>query len=109
VNGGFQTMSWSKKTAQGFSPGCRDSRTRPERAAETVPILQINLLSYSDGVSVVLSSICSGAATNFVGQPYETPKSVALSGRSRTGAFPGLKPWLFCETISWSQPQTANW
>jgi hypothetical protein len=85
-------MKWSKKTAQGFSPGRQYYGTRPERAAERVRICNI-VREVFEGFSAVPSlflwpsELMSGAAhlCTPVGRPFR-----ALPV---WGVYPGLKLW----------------
>jgi len=64
------TMKWFNRTAQGFSPGNRQKKPRPERATDMrgVASWRRHLLPRREG-----------------------PDSIALSGRAPVGAFPRAK------------------
>jgi hypothetical protein len=63
-------MKWFNRTAQGFSPGNRQKKTRPERAADISPVL---------------------SGRRHLSPQWGPRDSVVLSGRGRVGAFPRAK------------------
>src|SRR5260221_5762590 len=64
------TMKWFNRTAQGFSPGNRQKKPRPERATD-------------------IRGVASWRR-HFLPR-RERPDSIALSGRAPVGAFPKAK------------------
>jgi hypothetical protein len=80
-------MKWFNRTAQGFSPGYRQSKSRPERATDI------------DHVSPG-GDICCGVEEDLIRSPLQGEVMWALS--------PGLKPWAVLYTPFGRQEREEN-
>jgi len=92
VGRGFRTMKWSKKTAQGFSPGSQYYGTRPERATER----RIEVSCSPTPIPKARDQRRNGRkcferlANNIANSdPFGRP----FKAFPAWGPFPGLKPW----------------